>query len=61
MYDFQKIDMYENVDTSCKQALALVFIENQDIEQVYEPETAFCRGTAFPELDKPWCPGGEYK
>lgn len=54
-------DEWQNVDTSCRQALALVFIENQEIDQVYEPDTGFPRGTIFPELDKPWCPGGENK
>lgn len=57
MFDFDRMNM-QDTDTSCKQALTLVFIENQDIEQVYEPDTAFIRGTAFPELDKPLMVGG---
>ncbi len=59
MFDIERMNMGENTDTACRQALTLVFIENQEIEQVYEPETAFIRGTAFPELDKPFCPGGK--
>ena len=58
MFDSQRMNMNENTDNSCRQALTLVFIENQVIEQVYEPDTAFIRGTAFPELDKPLCVGG---
>ncbi len=58
MYDLERQDYRESVDSSCKQALTLVFIENQVIDQVYEPDTAFTRGTAFPELDKPLCVGG---
>lgn len=56
MFDFKERNMEEN--NGCMQALTLVFIENQEIEQVYEPDTAFNRGTAFPNLDKPFCPGG---
>lgn len=56
MFDFKERNMEEN--DGCMQALTLVFIENQEIEQVYEPDTAFTRGTAFPNLDKPFCPGG---
>lgn len=56
MFDFKERNMEEN--NGCMQALTLVFIENQEIEQVYEPDTAFTRGTAFPNLDKPFCPGG---
>lgn len=61
MFDLEKHRMEREgmVDTSCRQALTLVFIENQDINEIYEPETGFVRGTAFPELDKPWCPRGE--
>lgn len=56
MFDLN--NMNENTDSTCKQALTLVFIENQEIEQVYEPETAYTRGTAFPSLDKPFAAGG---
>ena len=56
MFDFKERNMEEN--NGCMQSLTLVFIENQEIEQVYEPDTAFTRGTAFPNLDKPFCPGG---
>ena len=56
MFDFKERNMEEN--DGCMQALTLVFIENQEIEQVYEPDTAFTRGTAFPNLDKPFCSGG---
>ena len=61
MFDLEKHRMEREgmVDTSCRQALTLVIIENQDVGEIYEPETGFCRGTAFPELDTPWRPGGE--
>ncbi len=58
MIDLEKIRNSVREDDDCRQALTLVFIENQTLEQVYEPETAFVRGTAFPELDKPLCVGG---
>lgn len=59
MFDLDRMNNSDNNAFSCRQALTLVFIENQEIEQVYEPDTAFVRGTAFPELDKPFCPGGK--
>ena len=59
MIDFERIRNTVDEETGCKQALTLVFIENQQLEQVYEPDTAFVRGTAFPELDKPLCVGGK--
>ena len=58
MLDWKNREMKDEFDGDCRQALTLVFIENQEIEQVYEPDTAFTRGTAFPNLDKPFCPGG---
>ncbi|MEE0945933.1 MAG: spore coat associated protein CotJA [Acutalibacteraceae bacterium] len=58
MFEYERKETWDMADSSCKQALTLVFIENQVLEQVYEPDTAFKRGTAFPELDKPFCPGG---
>lgn len=59
MFDLEKDTREGAVDTGCKQALTLVFIENQEFDEIYEPESGFNRGTAFPELDKPWCPGGD--
>lgn len=59
MFDLERKEREGMMDTSCRQALTLVFIENQEVGEIYEPDTAFCRGTAFPELDKPWHPGGE--
>jgi hypothetical protein len=38
MFDFKERNMEEN--NGCMQSLTLVFIENQEIEQVYEPDTA---------------------
>ncbi len=58
MIDLEKLRNLAREDDDCMQALTLVFIENQTIEQVYEPETAFVRGTAFPQLDKPLRVGG---
>lgn len=58
MFEWKTREMKDEFDGDCRQALTLVFIENQEIEQVYEPDTAFTRGTAFPNLDKPFCPGG---
>lgn len=56
MLDFER-RMSAEADDGCKQALTLVFIENQRVEQIYSPENAFVRGTAFPELDKPFKAG----
>ena len=50
--------MLEQEENACRQALTLVFIENQTFGEMYEPEVGFFRGTAFPELDKPWKPEG---
>lgn len=45
-------------DTRCRQALTMVFIEMQELSDVYDETDAFRAGTLFPELDKPFCPGG---
>jgi hypothetical protein len=60
MFDLERyrVSDEETNNNSCRQALTLVFIQNQELEQVYDTETAFCRGTAFPDLDKPWKAGG---
>ncbi len=36
----------------------LAFVPPQELEQVYEPECGFPRGTIFPVLDKPFLAGG---
>ena len=40
------------------QVLAMAYVPWQHLDTVYEPEDGFCRGTIFPELDKPWMVGG---
>ena len=34
--------------------LGMVYAPYQEWKKVYDVETAFSRGTLFPELDKPW-------
>ena len=41
------------------QVVAMEYVPWQRLEQVYEVEDGFCRGTIFPELDKPWMVGGD--
>ena len=41
----------------CDGALTMVFINMQPINGVYPLDKAFCRGTLFPELDKPFLGG----
>lgn len=42
-----------NFDLSQK-SLAMAYVPMQVWGKVYDPETALCRGTLFPELDKPF-------
>ncbi len=35
--------------------VAMAYVRWQKLEEMYEPEKALCRGTLFPELDKPFC------
>lgn len=35
-------------------ALAIAYVRWQELENVYEPEEAYARGTIFPCLDKPF-------
>lgn len=51
---------FENT-SECRQSLALVFIEDQSFDSVYDVEEAFERGTAFPELYKPLRTAGASK
>lgn len=44
----------ENRPDDCRQALTLVFIEDQEFQNIYTAETAFLRGTLFKDLDKPF-------
>lgn len=41
-----------------KPVVAMAYVPWQSLNTVYEPEGGLCRGTIFPELDKPWMPGG---
>lgn len=34
--------------------LAMAYVPWQNWRKIYEPEKAFCRGTIFEELDKPF-------
>ena len=36
----------------------LAFLPAQKLNQVFEPECGFSKGTIFPELDKPFMAGG---
>ena len=45
--------MTDMQNSDCKQALTLVFIEDQVFENLYDAQTAFTRGTLFEDLDKP--------
>lgn len=40
------------------QVVAMAYVPWQHLQTVYEPDYGFERGTIFPELDKPWLPGG---
>lgn len=51
---------FEN-KSECRQALTLVFIEDQSFDSIYDVEDAFVRGTAFPELYKPLKSAGANK
>lgn len=46
-----------NKDTDCSCPLAMVFINSQPIESVYPLAEAFCEGTLFPNLNKPFLGG----
>lgn len=37
--------------------LAMAWVEDQSIGEIYSPEDAMATGTLFPELDKPWLAG----
>lgn len=37
--------------------LTLAFADMQPLDSVYKPEAAFCRGTLFPNLNKPFYGG----
>lgn len=38
--------------------LTMAFVNLQPLDSVYELSDAFCRGTLFPNLDKPFLAGG---
>lgn len=37
-----------------EQVLAMAYVQWQEWRKIYEPGKAFCRGTIFEELDKPF-------
>ena len=41
-----------------KPVVAMAYVPWQNLNTVYEPDGGLCRGTIFPELDKPWMPVG---
>ena len=53
-------EMDRKVVATCIDSLPLTmaYMPMQQLDTVYEPEDGLERGTIFPELDKPWNPGG---
>ena len=47
---------YNSVDSNI---LTMAFINMQPIDSVYETNDGFCRGTIFPNIDKPLHVGGK--
>lgn len=47
----------DTANTDCTYPLTMVFINMQPLNDVYPLDKAFCRGTLFPELDKPFLGG----
>jgi len=41
--------------------LAMAYVPMQELNSVYEPETALTTGTLFPDLDKPWLAGRSWR
>ena len=37
--------------------LTLAFVDMQPLDTVYQTDTAFCRGTLYPNIDKPFSGG----
>jgi len=37
--------------------LTMAFVDMQTIDSVYQTDTAFCKGTLFPNIDKPFYGG----
>lgn len=44
-----------HLDDKFPSALAMAYVRWQELENMYQPEMALCRGTLYPELDKPFC------
>ncbi len=40
------------------EVLTMAFVNMQPLDSVYELSDAFCRGTLFPNIDKPFLAGG---
>ena len=54
----QRVVRRDSVNTDCADSLTMVFINMQPSGgEVYPLDKAFCRGTLFPELDKPFLGG----
>lgn len=47
--------MQENENRGGTQVLAMAYVEIQQFGNLYDPCTALIAGTAFPDLDKPFC------
>lgn len=56
--DFCKDTNYNTVNGD---VLTMAFVNMQPIESVYETEDGFCRGTIFPNIDKPFFGGKKYE
>ena len=48
--DFCKDTIFDSPNSDI---LTMAFVNMQPIESVYETEDGFCRGTIFPNIDKP--------
>lgn len=49
----------ENMNPETSDILTMAFVNIQPYGETYDPEKAFCRGTLYPDLDKPLLVGGD--
>lgn len=56
-YDARMMRSTPGKDSECEDPLTMVFINMQPLDSVYSLDEAFCNGTLFPNLNKPFFGG----
>ncbi len=59
--NYTDANLYKINNMNDRDVLTMAFVNIQPLTSVYDTDTGFSKGTIFPNLDKPFMPGGKIR